>query len=94
MATSSTSRRGLTNLTWERHGLHASISVAQALLAAGVVDERRLVIAPTIVGTGRRRRDGVSAIRVELIRTTTAPSGGLLVDGRVVGQSSSAPPTP
>jgi dihydrofolate reductase len=31
-------------------GVHASISVAQALLAAGVVDELRLVIAPRIAG--------------------------------------------
>jgi dihydrofolate reductase len=35
-------------------GVHASISVAQALLAAGVVDELRLMIAPTIAGSGRR----------------------------------------
>src|ERR1700733_7406167 len=34
-------------------GVHASISVAQALLAAGVVDELRLVVAP---GVRRRRR--------------------------------------
>ena len=33
-------------------GVHASISVAQALLAAGVVDELRLVIAPRIAGRG------------------------------------------
>jgi riboflavin biosynthesis pyrimidine reductase len=40
-------------------GVHASISVAQALLAADVVDELRLVIAPTIAGRGRRLLDGV-----------------------------------
>ncbi|MCC9197664.1 dihydrofolate reductase family protein [Arthrobacter sp. zg-Y820] len=34
-------------------GVHASISVAQALLTAGVADELRLVIAPAIAGTGR-----------------------------------------
>ena len=33
-------------------GVHASISVTQALLAAGVVDELRLAIAPVIVGRG------------------------------------------
>src|SRR5829696_2894331 len=35
-------------------GVHASISVAQSLLAAGVVDELRLVIAPATAGGGRR----------------------------------------
>jgi dihydrofolate reductase len=34
-------------------GVHASTSVAQALLAAGVVDELRLVIAPMIAGRGQ-----------------------------------------
>jgi dihydrofolate reductase len=64
-------------------GVHASISVAQALLAARVVDELRLVIAPTIVGTGRRLLDGLSAIRLESVASTTSPTGYLLVDYRV-----------
>src|SRR5262249_40147680 len=34
-------------------GVHASISVAQALLAADLVDELRLAIGPMIVGHGR-----------------------------------------
>ena len=68
-------------------GIHASISVAQALLAAGVVDELRLVIAPTIVGSGRRLLDGLPAIRLESIRSTTSPTGYLLVDYRVIGQA-------
>jgi dihydrofolate reductase len=66
-------------------GVHASISVAQALLAAGLVDELRLVIAPTIAGSGRRLLDGVPALRLETIRSTTSPTGYLLVDYRVVG---------
>jgi dihydrofolate reductase len=65
-------------------GVHASISVAQALLAAGVVDELKLVIAPTIVGSGRRLLDGVPATRLESIRSTTSPTGCLLVDYRVI----------
>ncbi len=65
-------------------GVHASISVAQALLAAGVVDELRLVIAPTIVGRGRKLLDGLPSIRLETIRTATAPTGHLLADYRVV----------
>ena len=43
-------------------GVHASISVAQALLAAGVADELRLVIAPRIAGRGRRLLDGLPPI--------------------------------
>jgi len=64
-------------------GVHASISVARTLLAADVVDELRLVIAPTIAGSGRRLLDGPRSIRLELIRTATSPSGHLLVDYRV-----------
>jgi dihydrofolate reductase len=66
-------------------GVHASISVAQALLVAGVVDELRLVIAPTIVGEGRRLLEGSPAIRLASIRSATSPAGYLLVDYRVTG---------
>jgi dihydrofolate reductase len=65
-------------------GVHASISVAQALLAAGVVDELRLVIAPAIAGSGRRLFDRLPAIRLESIRSTTSPTGYLLADYRVI----------
>ena len=65
-------------------GVHASISVVQALLAAGVVDELRLAIAPVIVGSGRRLFDGLSSIRLESIRGVTSPSGHLLVDYRPI----------
>jgi dihydrofolate reductase len=65
-------------------GVHASISVAQALLAADVVDELRLVIAPKIAGSGRRLLDGLPPIQLESIRSATSPSGHLLVDYRVI----------
>jgi dihydrofolate reductase len=65
-------------------GVHASISVAQALLAADIVDELRLVIAPRIAGRGRRLLDGLPSIRFESIRSATSPSGYLLVDYRVI----------
>jgi len=64
-------------------GVHASISVAQALLAAGVVDELKLAIAPAIAGHGRRLLDGVPSIKLESIRSETSPTGHLLVDYRV-----------
>ncbi len=66
-------------------GVHASISLAQSLLGAGVVDELRLVIAPRIVGSGRRLLDGLPGIRLETIRSATSPAGYLLVDYRVIG---------
>ena len=65
-------------------GVHASISVAQVLLAADVVDELRLVIAPRIAGHGRRLLDGLPSIRLESIRNETSPTGYLLVDYRIV----------
>ena len=65
-------------------GVHASISVTRTLLAADVVDELRLVIAPTIAGSGQRLFDGLPPIRLETIRSTASPSGHLLVDYRVV----------
>jgi len=44
--------RDLRNKPGADIGVHASISVAQALVAAGVVDELRVVIAPTIAPAG------------------------------------------
>jgi dihydrofolate reductase len=64
-------------------GVHGSISVAQALLAAGVVDELKLTIGPMIAGRGRRLLDGVPSIQLELIRSEISPTGYLLVDYRV-----------
>ena len=65
-------------------GVHASILVAQALLAAGVVDELRLVIAPRIAGHGRRLLDGLPSMQFEPMRSEISPTGYLLVDYRVV----------
>ncbi len=65
-------------------GVHASISVAQALLAADLVDELRLVFAPTIVDSGRRLLDGLPSIKLELIRSEISPTGYVLVDYRVI----------
>jgi dihydrofolate reductase len=79
--------RDLKNRPGADIGVHASLSVAQALLAGGVVDELRLVIAPTIAGSGRRLFGGLPSIRLEPIRTTTSPTGYLLVDYRVTGQA-------
>jgi dihydrofolate reductase len=65
-------------------GVHGSISVAQALLAGGIVVELRLVIAPSIAGGGRRLLDGLPSIQLESIRSEISPTGYLLVDYRVI----------
>ena len=75
--------RGLKDRPGGDIGVHASISVAQGLLAADVVDELRLVIAPRIVGSGRRLFDGLPATPLDTPRTTTSPSGHLLVQYRL-----------
>lgn len=65
-------------------GVHASISVAQALLGAGLVDELKVVIAPCVVGRGKRLFEGLTALRLQVLRSETSPSGYLLVDYGVV----------
>jgi dihydrofolate reductase len=75
--------RDLKNRPGRDIGVHASISVAQTLLAAHVVDELRLVIAPAIAGSGRRLLDGLPSTRLESIRGVTSPTGHLLVDYRI-----------
>jgi dihydrofolate reductase len=65
-------------------GVHASISVARSLLADGLVDELKLVIAPGIAGRGRRLLDGLPAIRFETIHSETSPAGYLLPHYRVL----------
>jgi dihydrofolate reductase len=64
-------------------GVHASISVAQALLAAGLVDELKLVIAPVIAGSGRRLLDGLPAGQLQAVQAGTTPTGHLLADYRI-----------
>jgi dihydrofolate reductase len=64
-------------------GVHASISVAQALLAADAIDEVRLVVAPAIAGHGRRLLDGLPPTRLESLRSATSPKGYLLADYRI-----------
>ncbi len=65
-------------------GVHASISVAQSLLAAGVVDELKVVVAPNVIGRGRRLLDGLPEIHFETMESATSPTGHLLVTYRIV----------
>jgi dihydrofolate reductase len=59
--------------------VHGSAQLAQSLLAAGLIDELRLVIAPVVVGNGRRLfPDGGAPAGLRLLRNQTTP-GGLAV---------------
>jgi dihydrofolate reductase len=68
--------------------IHGSAQLAQSLLAAGLIDELRLVIAPVVVGSGRRLfPDGGAPAGLRLRRNETTP-GGLAVH---VYESAGAP---
>ncbi len=65
-------------------GVHGSITLARSLLRAGLVDELRLVVAPTVAGTGRRLFDDDGDLRrLELTDVVRTPSGILLLGYRV-----------
>ena len=65
-------------------GVHGSIELARSLLAAGLVDVLRLVVAPALAGQGRRLFGAEHAgRRLELLRSVATSSGALLVDYRV-----------
>ena len=65
-------------------GVHASISVAQSLMATDLVDELKLVVGPMVAGDGRRLLDGVPSRKLELVRSQISPTGYVSVDYRVV----------
>jgi len=61
-------------------GIHGSIRLAQSLLRADLVDELRLVVAPTLARSGRRLFDSDGELhRLELVETSTSPDGTLFV---------------
>ncbi|MCP2164649.1 dihydrofolate reductase family protein [Goodfellowiella coeruleoviolacea] len=56
--------------------IHGSARLAQSMLAAGLVDTLRLVIAPVVVGTGRRLfPDGGAPVGLRLTSGETTPRG-------------------
>jgi dihydrofolate reductase len=61
-------------------GIHGSISLAQSLLEAGLVDELRLVIAPAVQMHGRKLFERWGPERLSTTRSITSPTGYLLVD--------------
>lgn len=67
--------------------VHGSAHLAQSLLAARLVDELRLVVAPVIVGHGRRLLpDGGEPAGLRLISSETTPGGLALQTYAVTGR--------
>lgn len=61
-------------------GVHGSITLAQSLLRLGLVDELRLVVAPTLAGGGRRLFEGSDVLqRFQLLESASTPAGNLLL---------------
>lgn len=56
--------------------IHGSTRLAQSLLAAGLIDELRLVVAPVVVGSGRRLfPPGTAPVGLNPVRTHTTAGG-------------------
>lgn len=58
--------------------VHGSISLAQTLLKADLVDELQLLIFPVVLGTGRRLFDDVIPTGLKLIESETSSTGVML----------------
>jgi dihydrofolate reductase len=65
-------------------GVHGSVALSRSLLEQGLVDELRLVIAPSVMVTGRKLFEGTSPQRFEVTSNVTSPTGYLLVALRSV----------
>ena len=65
-------------------GIHGSLTLAQTLLRAGMVNELRLVVAPSLAGHGRRLFDGVpTPQRLQLLEETRTSAGNLVLHYQV-----------
>jgi dihydrofolate reductase len=61
--------------------IHGSARLGASLLAAGLVDTLRLVVAPTIIGTGRRLLTHPSeSVGLRLVKHDATPAGLLLLE--------------
>lgn len=58
--------------------VHGSAQLARTLLSTDLVDELNLVIAPALVGPGKRLFDGASPTGLKLLEVAGSPNGLLL----------------
>lgn len=66
--------------------IHGSATLGQNLLDAGLIDELRLVIAPVVLGAGRRLfREGAVPTGLRLVESVTTPGGLTLQTYAVTG---------
>lgn len=66
-------------------GVHGSVTLAQSLLAEGLVDELQLTVAPTLDPVGRRLTERVPDLtRLRLTDSLVAPSGAMWLTYRIV----------
>ncbi len=72
--------------------IHGSARLGQSLLAEGLIDELRLVIAPVVIGSGRRLFPpvGGASAGLRLVRNDTTPAGLAIQVYEAVGPPSYA----
>ena len=64
-------------------GIHGSLTLAQSLLREGLVDELRLVVAPSLAGSGRRLFEGTGTLQTFELVDQDRSGGCLLLTYRV-----------
>jgi dihydrofolate reductase len=66
--------------------IHGSARLGNSLLAAGLVDTLRLVVAPAVIGSGRRLLDHAGgSVGLRLAEHEVTPNGLLLLEYETVG---------
>lgn len=65
--------------------VHGSAQLAASLLDAGLVDTLRLVVAPVIIGQGRRLLTGDRDAGLRLVDQQTLPTGLVILEYEVTG---------
>src|SRR4051794_10200110 len=68
-------------------GIHGSLSLARGLLAEQLVDELRLVVAPSLAGHGKRLFDGDAGLQRFELLSSERSGGRLLLHYRRRGQA-------
>ena len=67
--------------------IHGSTRLGQSMLDAGLIDELRLVVAPVVLGAGRRFfRDGATPTGLAITSSQVTPSGLTLQSYQVTGR--------